>query len=145
MTNPTLLRALMALVALACFAAAHFFPSQADALVPVGVGFLGWATPAPGHGSSGGTGNGAAIGLICAAMFVPSATACAEVQHVNPRTAAVKAIQNAAKLCDAYRLAVAAGDVPHDKYVDDGCSLVLAPTVEPGADSAPPQGGAGAQ
>jgi len=139
MTNPVLLRVLMVAAAIACFAASHFFPAQSPLLVPAGVGLLGWAKAAPGHdGGSSGPGAPGVATLALAALFP---FACSALRSIDSKTAAVQGIRSAARLCDAYKRDVATGAVSREPYLDDACSLLLAPTVVPSPSSAPPGGG----
>jgi hypothetical protein len=140
MTNPVLLRVLMVVAAIACFAASHFFPAQSPLLVPAGVGLLGWAKAAPGHDGTSGPGAGAAIGLVALAALALF-LGCSSLPKVNPQTAARQGLREAAKLCDAYKRGAAAGDIPREPYLDDACSLLLEPTAVPDASAAPPGGG----
>jgi hypothetical protein len=74
------------------------------------------------------------LGFVLGALAaVVAGSGCATSPAAKPGVTADDArlvLQYAAKTCDAYRRAVAAGDIPADKYTDEACSLLLAPVTE---------------
>lgn len=132
--NPVVLRVLMVVAGITCLLVGHFVPS-AEALIPVGTGLLGWAKAAPGHAVAVGQGSQAGFVrlrlLLGISVFAALLFACASLQKVDPRVAVRRGLQDTAKLCDAYKRGVGAGDFPDEPYIDQACSLLLAPTVAP--------------
>jgi hypothetical protein len=51
--SPELSRLLMIVVGVACLALSRFVPQAQTELLATGIGLLGWAAPAPGHGNGG--------------------------------------------------------------------------------------------
>lgn len=73
----------------------------------------------------------AVVAVIAMAGWCSACASLGQAQH-NAALAASDArlaLRDAAKFCDAYKRAVAAGDVAADKYVDGACALLLEPVT----------------
>lgn len=124
----------LALVATFPGSVGHYAGLAVQALV--GVGLLRITLP-----NSAPPAKGAQAGFVRTGTLVALAVlavACAALQKIeaDPHAAARKGIQDAAKLCDADKRLVAAGDIPDEPYIDAACSLLLMPVAMPAPSAA---------